>query len=42
VEAVKIASDGEVTSKIIKVAVVPADTKAFTRLSESEVERYLQ
>jgi len=42
VEAVKTASDGEVTSKIIKVVVVPADTKAFTRLSESEVERYLQ
>jgi len=42
VEAVKIASDGEVTSKIVKVAVVPADTKAFKRLSESEVERYLK
>jgi len=41
IEAVKIASDGEVTSKIIKVAVVPAETKAFKRLSESEVERYL-
>ena len=41
VEAVKIASDGEVTSKIVKVAVVPAETQAFTRLSESEVERYL-
>ena len=42
VEAVKIASDGEVTSKIVKVAVVTAETQAFTRLSESEVERYLK
>jgi len=42
VEAVKIASDGEVTSKIVKVAVVPAETQAFKRLSESEVERYLK
>ena len=42
VEAVKIASDGEVTSKIVKVAVVIAETQAFTRLSESEVEKYLK
>ena len=38
----KIASDGEVTSKIVKVAVVTAETQAFKRLSESEVERYLK
>jgi proteasome alpha subunit len=41
VQAVKIASDVEVTSKIIKVAVVPTETSVFRRLSESEVERYL-
>ncbi len=42
VDAVKTASDGEVTSKIVKVAVVPSDTRAFRRLSEEEVEKYLQ
>jgi proteasome alpha subunit len=42
IDAVKIASDGEVTSKIVKVAVVPVETKAFKRLSESEVESYLK
>jgi proteasome alpha subunit len=41
VQAVKTASDSEVTSKIVKVAVVPADTRVFRKLSESEVERYL-
>ena len=41
VEAVKTASDGEVDSKILKVAVVPVETRAFRRLSEEEVERYL-
>ncbi|UCD45530.1 MAG: archaeal proteasome endopeptidase complex subunit alpha [Candidatus Bathyarchaeota archaeon] len=41
VETVKTASEGEVTSKNCKVAVIPADTKAFRRLEEEEVERYL-
>jgi proteasome alpha subunit len=41
VAAVKIASDGEITSKNCKVAVIPYDTRAFRRLSESEVEKYL-
>jgi len=41
VETVKIASEGEVTSKNCKVAVIPADTRAFRRLEEEEVERYL-
>jgi proteasome alpha subunit len=41
VEAVKIASDGEVDSKILKVAVVPVETRTFRRLSEEEVGRYL-
>jgi len=40
VDAVKIASDGEITSKVIKVAVVPSETKVFRRLEESEVEKY--
>ena len=42
VNAVKTASDGEVTAKNVKVAVVPSDTRAFRRLSDSEVERYLE
>lgn len=42
VDAVKIASEGEVTSKIVKVAIVQLDTRAFRRLSEVEVEKYLQ
>jgi proteasome alpha subunit len=41
VETVKTASEGEVTSKNCKVAVIPADTRAFRRLEEEEVERYL-
>jgi proteasome alpha subunit len=41
VEAVKIASEEAMTTKNCKVAVVPADTRAFRRLSEDEVERYL-
>lgn len=41
VDAVKTASDGEVNSKILKVAVIPAETRTFRRLSEEEVERYL-
>ena len=41
VQAVKTASDADVTAKIVKVAVVPADTRVFRKLSESEVERYL-
>jgi proteasome alpha subunit len=40
-DAVKIASDGEVNSKIVKVAVIPVETRTFRRLSEEEVERYL-
>ncbi len=41
VETVKTASEGDVTSKNCKVAVVPAETRAFRRLSEEEVEKYL-
>ena len=41
VEAIKMASDGEINIKNCKVAVIPADTRAFRRLSESEVAKYL-
>ena len=41
VEAVKLASDSELTTKTCKVAVIPVETKAFRRLSESEVQKYL-
>ena len=41
VDAVKLASDGELTSKNCKVAVIPVETKAFRRLSDSEVQKYL-
>lgn len=40
IEAVRIASEPDVTSKICKVAVVPKETRVFKRLSESEVARY--
>jgi len=42
VEAVKVGSEGEVSSKVIKVAVVPADTKVFRRLTDEEVDKYLE
>jgi proteasome alpha subunit len=41
VETVKTASEGDITSKNCKVAVVPADTRTFRRLSEEEVEKHL-
>jgi len=41
VETIKVASDGEVTSKVVKVAVIPLETRIFRRLSEEEVEKYL-
>ena len=42
VEAIKIASDTEVTPQTVKVAVIPADTKVFTRLSEEKVGEHLK
>ncbi|MGQ9679634.1 MAG: archaeal proteasome endopeptidase complex subunit alpha [Candidatus Bathyarchaeia archaeon] len=42
VEAVKVASEAEVSAKVIKVAVVPLDTRTFRRLTEEEVGRYLK
>jgi proteasome alpha subunit len=41
VEAVKIASDGAMSSNNIKVAVIPADTKVFRRLSDEEVGSHI-
>ncbi|MCW4049394.1 MAG: archaeal proteasome endopeptidase complex subunit alpha [Candidatus Bathyarchaeota archaeon] len=41
IEAVKVASDTEVTAKNVKVSVIPAETKTFRRLSEKEVEQHL-
>jgi len=41
VEAVKVASDTEVSARNVKVVVVPMDTKMFRRLSEQEVEKLL-
>jgi len=41
VEAVKIASDGAMSSSNIKVAVIPADMKVFRRLSDEEVGSHI-
>ncbi len=41
IEAVREASDAGVTSKVIKVAVIPIDTKTFRRLSDEEVDKFL-
>jgi proteasome alpha subunit len=41
IEAIKAASEGEMTSQNIKVAIVPADTRTFRRLSDEEVDKYL-
>jgi proteasome alpha subunit len=42
IEAVNVASDIPVTSKTVKVAVIPAETKTFKRLTEEEVDKHLQ
>ena len=41
VEALKNASEEEMTPKNCKVAIVPTETRVFRRLSEVEVEKYL-
>ncbi|KON31335.1 hypothetical protein AC482_01215 [miscellaneous Crenarchaeota group-15 archaeon DG-45] len=41
IEAVKSASKGEVTSDGVKVAVIPAETRIFRRLTEMEIEKHL-
>ncbi len=42
IEAVKTASNGEVTPDIVKIAVIPEETKTFRRLSEEEVAKYMR
>jgi len=42
IEAIKVASDTEVTAKNVKVAVIPSDTMVFRRLSEEEVGKLLR
>jgi proteasome alpha subunit len=42
IEAVKIASDGNIIPENVKVAVVPIDTKVFRRLSDSEVQKHMR
>ncbi len=42
VETVKHASEGEITSKNCKVAVIPKETRAFRRLAEDEVQKHLK
>jgi len=42
IEAVNVASDTPVTSKTVKVAVIPVETKTFKRLTEEEVDKHLQ
>lgn len=41
VDTVKMASEGLLSNKTCKVAFISTDTKAFQRLSESDVEKYL-
>ena len=41
IEAVKVASDQEITAKTVKVALIPMDTKVFKRLTFEETESYL-
>ena len=42
IEAVKTASEGEVTPGIVKVAIIPNETRTFRRLSEEEVAEHMQ
>ena len=41
IQAIKTASDSDVTKDTVKVAVIPADTKVFKRLTAEETEGYL-
>jgi 20S proteasome alpha/beta subunit len=41
IEAVKKASGNDLLSSNIKVAIIPAKTKLFKRLSQKEVEQHL-
>jgi len=41
VGAISSTMEGKATSQMIKVAVIPADTKAFRRLKDDEVDKYI-
>jgi proteasome alpha subunit len=41
IEAVKVASNNEIASSNIKVAIIPTETKIFQRLSQEEVEKHI-
>jgi proteasome alpha subunit len=41
VNAIKTASDGDITAEIVKIALVPVKTKVFKRLSIEEVKEYI-
>lgn len=41
IEAIKVASDADVSSKTIRVAVIPIETKTFKRLTDEEVNQHL-
>lgn len=42
IEGVRTASDGEITPSVVKVAVIPSETRTFRRLSEVEVAKHMQ
>jgi proteasome alpha subunit len=42
IEAVRTASEGEVASKYVKVAVIPSEKPRFRRLTDGEIEKYLK
>jgi proteasome alpha subunit len=42
IDAVKTASDAEITTKNVKVAVIRSDTKTFERIPEEDVAKYLK
>jgi len=42
VDAVRVASEGEVTSRVVKAAVIPTATRTFRRLTDDEVEKHLK
>ena len=42
IDAVKTASDAEITTKNVKVAVIKSDTKTFERIPEEDVAKYLK
>jgi proteasome alpha subunit len=41
IQAIKTASDSDVTKDTVKIAVIPADSKVFKRLTAEETEGYL-